>query len=310
MKRSLVIGSEGQDGRLLFDRLEKRGDAVVGLGRGTVRVANEASGLGPVDLNDPGGVRTCIDRMRPDEVYYLAAHHHSALQRREPTPELYRLSHAVHVDGYLNVLAALADLAPASRVFYAASSHVFGRPRASPQNEQTPLDPLNVYAVTKTASIHLGRHYREVHRLRVYNGILYNHESPLRKADFVSQRIVRAATERQPLRLQNLRATVDWGFAADSVRAMTMMMAAEPGEYVVATGLPHTVQDFAREAYAAVGLDFRDFVVADSDIDGGTPLVGNASKLRRATGWQPSITFSDMVRGLVDHLVREANRHG
>lgn len=295
MSVAIVIGSGGQDGTLLCQLLQSRGDEVKGVRRGDL------------DLSDAVAVRRFVESVSPDQIYYLAAHHHASRQTREDTAELYRLSHAVHVEGLLNVLTAIRDTAPKASLFYAASSHVFGRPVTSPQDEKTPLSPTNIYGVTKVAATHLCRLFRNDFGVRASVGFLYNHESILRKPQFVSQRIVRGAVavargEATELELDDLTAVVDWGDATDTVDAMARIVAAEPGEYVVATGVPHTVEDFAREAFAAVQLDYQKYVRSRSTTAGqAVPLVGNPAKLKSATGWTPAVSFEQMVRNLVRH---------
>jgi GDPmannose 4,6-dehydratase len=218
-----------------------------------------------------------------------------------------RRSLEVHVVGFVNVLEALCCAAPRSRVFYAASSHVFGSTNSATQNEDTPFEPRDAYGISKAAGILVCRAYRERRGLHVSAGILYNHESAYRSAEFVSQRIVRGARdaraaydrgETYSIRLGNLNAVADWGYAPDYVDAMVKMLGLpEPGDYVIATGIPHTVADFARIAFEKVGLPWQAYVKEDpSLIRKQTPtLVGNASKLARATGWRPTVSFDEMI---------------
>lgn len=312
MKRALIVGSAGQDGRILRDQLRARSIEVVGLDRGGLELAGVAIELpATVDLAQRSEVADLVRRVAPDAVFYLAAFHHSSEDAFETDlVDLFRQSVAVHVDGWVHLLDAIRAHAPAARVFYAASSHVFGSPAASIQDESTPFAPDNAYGITKAAGVQIGRFFRQ-RGLHVSSGILYNHESPLRPARFVSQRIVLGAVAAAEamregrvytLELGSLSAIVDWGWAADTTEAMQRIVAAaEPGDYVVATGKPHTVEDFCRLAFAAVGLEHTRHVTER----GGrvtkrlVPLVGDASKLRQGTGWAPTVTFEEMVRLLV-----------
>jgi GDPmannose 4,6-dehydratase len=314
MKRILVIGHSGQDGRILLEQLTTAGHSVVGVSRkGLVARGGDSSQLPPVvDVTDYEQVRNLIGAALPDEAYYLAAHHHSAEDLDENIPELFRRSQDVHVTGLVNVLDALRDGAPRCRTFYAASSHVFGAPRTPVQDETTPLEPRCAYGITKTAGIHACRFYRECHGLHVSVGILYNHESPYRARSFVSQRIAygarealaaKAAGKGYKLVLGNLSAVVDWGYAPDYVRAMMIIVAREaPEDFVVATGVPHTVRDFVATAFSHLGLDWTEYVRESAEVvrKPGVTRVGDPRKLRAATAWEPSVGFQEMVRILVD----------
>ena len=186
MKTSLVIGASGQDGTLLSELLAQRGDRVIGVSRGQTR-GRPGESWEPVDLLDPGQVLALIEKTRPAECYYLPAFHHSAEDAglRTGDPSLFERSHAVHVRGLLHFLHAIARVSPPTRLFYAASSHVFGAPAVQPQDESTPLNPENVYGITKTMGIHCCRHFRRELGVFAVAGILYNHESPLRPVKFL-----------------------------------------------------------------------------------------------------------------------------
>jgi GDPmannose 4,6-dehydratase len=319
MKRVVVVGSGGQDGRLLTERLAGEGSAILGVernrltGRETFSVELPPS----LDVTDASQVRQAIAAARPDEVYYLAAYHHSSSEQADSdVAALLRLSQEVHVTGLVNVLEALVHEAPRCRIFYAASSHVFGAPTTPVQNESTPLEPRSIYGITKTAGIHACRLYREQHGLHASVGILYNHESHYRARKFVSQRIVLGAMEAAAakrdgrtikLELGSLASVVDWGYAPDYVDAMIRVLARDtPDDYVVATGVPHTIGDFVKTAFGQLGLDWRDHVEEKAAlIHRRVPtLVGDPTKLKNATGWRPSLDFEQMVSALLRHAPR------
>jgi GDPmannose 4,6-dehydratase len=313
MKRVVVVGSGGQDGRLLVERLSREGHAVLGVERASVsgRDAFDAGMPAALDIADAGAVERALAVARPDEVYYLAAYHHSSEQTAGEMSALLRASEEVHVRGLVNVLEALRKAAPSCRTFYAASSHVFGTPVMALQNETTPLEPRSVYAITKTAGIHFCRLYREQHGMHVSVGVLYNHESPYRGRQFVTQRIVHGAVaaadakragRTASLELGNPDAVVDWGYAPDYVDAMIRMLAHPSGDdYVVATGIPHTIADFANIAFGELGLDWKEHVTVKADLVRRhlPTLVGDSTKLRSATGWRPTLRFDEMVKLLV-----------
>lgn len=305
-----MIGSEGQDGRILGAQLRARGVSVARVDRGVADVPGKG-GHAPVSLVDPAAMSRIVQAAAPDAVFYLAAFHHSSDDPEVAPLDLFEQSLAVHVHGWLNVLEACRLHAPKARLLYAASSHCFGKPDVPMQDESTPLRPDNAYGVTKTTGVHLGRYYRAM-GLHASAAFLYNHESELRPARFVSQRIVRGAVaaaaargrgEPYVLELGDLGAVVDWGYAADYTAAMQRIVEhPEPDDYVVASGVPHTVLDFCERAFAAVGLDAKDHVRERSGriTKKLAPLVGDAGRLRRATGWRPEVDFDEMVVRLVN----------
>lgn len=308
MSRALIIGHTGQDGRILWDQLLERGFAIVGVSRGGLRL-HDMDWAAPVDIADARSVQALVEAFVPSQVYYLAAHHHSSQDASINVADTWGLSWAVHVHGFGHVLQALVTVAPAARVFYASSSRVFGATTiAAPLDEATLHRPDDGYGVTKAAGMLLADHYRRVHRQFVSSGILFNHESPLRGAQFVTQRVVHglvaiARGEAARLEVGSLEARVDWGFAPDYTRAMQQILqASEPGDFVVATGTTHSVRDFVEIAASHLGLDWREVVFETNGLlqRSSQGLCGNANRLRSETGWTPSINFPDMVRLLVD----------
>lgn len=297
MSRPCVIfGAYGQDGRLLAEQLEEAGRAVLQLGRGELAITDEQA------------VAEFIAQNQPAELYYLAAHHHSAQDAISSNDaQLFRLSYEVHVLGLLHMLEAIRIRSPHTRLFYAASSHIFGNTTTGMQNEETPLNPRCAYGITKSSGVQLCRYYRNTHGVFASVGILYNHESPYRRESFVSQKIVRAAHaiaagKQDQLVLGDLGARVDWGYAPDYVNAMTRILALpNADDFVIATGETHSVQEFVKLAFGALGLDWQKHVVEKSSIlqKQRRVLKGDATKLRNATGWKPSISFAEMVQILI-----------
>lgn len=316
MSRAIIVGVNGQDGRILDERLRQDGCAVFGIARGGI------------DITDRAQVRALVAEWKPDRVFYLAAFHHAAQESAGADgAELFEKSHAVHVRGAVNFLEAIREASPATRLFYAASALVFGEPPTERQDERTPLNPRCLYGITKTAGMHCCRFYRETHGVFAAAGILYNHESRFRPEKFVSQKIARAAVAiakrveaappplvgveaaPPPLRadgkliLGDLSAQTDWGYAPDFVEAMVRSLALERAEdFVVATGEAHTVREFVEIAFARLGLDWREHVEENPALlhRRRPMMIGDASRLRTATGWRPSVTFREMVESLVD----------
>src|SRR5262245_1614095 len=269
-RKAIVVGSSGQDGQILSKQLESRGTEVLGCVRRSAAAANSKHIT--IDICAADQVATLVKSFRPDEIYFLAAYHHSAEEGGYGFAEVLRRSLDVHCVALVNFLDAVAVHAPTARVFYAASSHVFGRPDKGVQNEQTPINPVSAYGISKAAGLFACRHYRETYGLFASAGILYNHESELRSEKFVSRRIARGVaaivrSEAKGLTLGNLDATVDWGYAPDYTDAMQKILAAaEPGDFVIASGKPHTVRDFAQIAFESVGLDYADYVRCDPSV--------------------------------------------
>jgi GDPmannose 4,6-dehydratase len=308
VRSALIIGASGQDGRLLARLLLDRDYTV----RGWIR--RETAAASPcecalVDILNPAAVEAALRKSPPDEIYYLAAFHHATEDAIElSAAELLRCSFDVHVLGLLNVLQAMEECAPRTRLFYAASSHVFGTPKSEWQNEQTPLTPNSAYGISKAAGLQCCQLYRQQKGIFAATGILFNHESSWRKPSFLSQKIVQGALRARhdaayKLVLGDLEARVDWGYAPDYVEAMfRILQLPEASDFVVASGEMHTVREFAEIAFSAVGLDWRQHVETDARLLNKTshPLRGDSDKLRAATGWSPAVTFREMVVRLVE----------
>ena len=314
MSRTLIIGHAGQDGRILWDQLAARGDALIGIGRAEMRVSGIAW-VSNVDVMDAPGVRALVESFAPTRAYYLAAHHHSSQDADIHAADIWDRSWAVHVHGFGHLLQAIASAAPECHTFYAASSRVFGRAEVSLVDETTPYRPDDSYGVTKVAAMLLAEHYRRVHGIFVSCGILFNHESPLRGSQFVTQRVVRglvavARGEATRLEVGNLDARVDWGYAPDYTCAMQAMLDAQaPGDFVVATGVTHSVRDLVDIAATHLGIDAGNVVVETGGLlkRGTQGLCGNTARLHAATGWAPSVDFRCMVRILVDAALMESD---
>jgi GDPmannose 4,6-dehydratase len=307
LPKALVIGCNGQDGTLLSQLLSHKGYEVFGVDRVAGRRAQNSINFSALDVCD-ARVKDLIRQVSPDEVYYLAAYHHSAEQEK-PAPEVVTLSLQVNTLGLSNVLGAIAESAKRTRLFYAASSRVFGDPPEDLQDENTSLSPLCAYGISKAAGIHLCRYFRREQNVYASVGILYNHESPLRSEHFVTKKIVRAAVRiradlERELVLGNLDARVDWGWAPDYVEAMHAVLGLDgPNDFVIATGALHSVREFVDLAFGAVGLDWRRYVVERKSVLEGQrtskPLCGNAERLRNATDWRPHLSFKEIVETMI-----------
>lgn len=296
MKKALIVGSAGQDGTLLTEHLKKLGYDTLGITRDST------------SIEDAFAIEQLVASFEPDEVYFLAAFHHSSEDPPIEPLELFSRSYALHVSALLHVLEAIRKRVPRARLFYAASSLIFGDATVTPQTEETPIRPTCAYGITKSAGVHICRHYRRTHSVHASVGILYNHESPLRAEKFVTKKIVKAAWAikrgtQTKLVLGSLAAEMDVGYAPDYVAAMHGILALEtPDDFIVATGEKHSVRELVELAFGQVELDWQEHVEENPALITRPPLarVGDPAKLGRATGWRASTGFAAMVRALMD----------
>ncbi len=328
MKTALILGITGQDGSFLAEFLLAKGYQVHGVVRrastfNTDRLDSiyadpheEVSLLLHYgDVSDGTGLRHVLEKVRPDEVYNLAAQSHVRVSFDQP-----EYTADVVATGTLRLLEAVRDYALASgkqpRFYQAGSSEMFGAAHP-PQSEDTPFYPRSPYAVSKVAAHWYAVNYREAYGLHICNGILFNHESERRGETFVTRKITRALGRiklglQKKLFLGNLDARRDWGYAGDYVEAMWMMLQADsPGDYVVATGEAHSVREFLDLAGACCGLDWTRYVETDPRYFRPTEvdyLLGDASKARRLLGWKPRVSFAELVRLMMEHDVELARQ--
>jgi GDPmannose 4,6-dehydratase len=322
MKRALVTGITGQDGSYLAQLLIDKGYEVHGIVR---RASTFNTGrldrlyrdphdpqarlfLYYGDVADGTGLRRILEKIRPDEVYHLAAQSHVRVSFDEP-----EYTADTVATGTLRLLEAVRDYNSLSgrpvRFYQASSSEMFGS-ALPPQDESTAFHPRSPYAASKVAAYWFAVNYREAYGMFIANGILFNHESPMRGETFVSRKVTRAAARiklglQEKLYLGNLEAKRDWGFAGDYVEAMWLMLQYEqPDDYVIATGESHSVRELVETAFDQVGLDWRQHVQTDpryyrpAEVD---HLRGNARKAMEKLGWRPRIQFSDLLRIMLEH---------
>jgi GDPmannose 4,6-dehydratase len=310
-RRALVTGVGGQDGSLLARLLLGEGYEVAGVVRREPEAYAESLGdlvsrieLVRADLLKQPSLAEALRATRPTEVYNLAAP--SFVPRSWDEPILTAEFAAV---GATSMLEAIREVDPSIRFYQASSSEIFGEPRETPQTEATAPSPLTPYGVAKAYAHFIAASYRKRYGMFTACGILYNHESPLRPVHFLPRKVARAAAAislglEDELVLGDLAARRDWGYAGDYVRAMWLMLQhSEPDDYVVATGVSHSVEELVERAFAAVGLEWRDHVRSDPSLYRGSvelhDLVGDASKARRTLGWTPEVSFEELVELLV-----------
>jgi len=309
--RALITGAGGQDGSYLAELLLGRGYEVVGIVSQldtryeTLAAVRDRVELIQANVLDQDALVDVLRSDRPDEVYNLASPSFVPRSWDEPV----RTAEFAAV-GVTALLEAVRAVDPTVRMYQASSSEIFGEPTEVPQSEDTRLAPVTPYGVAKAYGHLIVGSYRRRYGLHASCGILYNHESPRRPADFLPSKVAHAAAEislgrREGLALGDLDAQRDWGYAGDYVEAMwRMLQQDEPGDYVVATGVLHSVEELVALAFAHVGLDWRDHVHVEESLMRGAAelhdLVGDSSKARRRLGWEPQVGFEDLVRLLVD----------
>jgi len=311
VKTALITGITGQDGSYLAELLLEEGYRVAGMVRRSPEDRHDRIehlrgriSLHQADMLDQMSLLDLLDATQPDEIYNLASISFIPQSWDEPA-----LTGEFNGLGVVRLLEAIRRVKPSVRFYQASSSEMFGRPEEKPQNEHTPFRPGTPYGTAKLYGHWITGNYRDRLGLFACSGILYNHESPRRGREFVTRKITCAAARikcglQDMLVLGDLAATRDWGYAKDYVRAMWLMLQQDtPGDYIIASGAEHSVQDVAEIAFARVGLDWRAHVKSDRSLIRPTDLnqlVGDASKARTVLGWAPSVTFSQMIELMVD----------
>lgn len=309
--RALITGVTGQDGSYLAELLLERGYQVFGMVRrastenfARIEHLRHDIELVQADLLDQLSLITILQRLRPREVYNLAAQSFVPTSWEQPM-----LTAEFNAVGVTRLLEAIRLVDRTIRFYQASSSEMFGKVREVPQTEQTPFHPRSPYGVSKVYGHYITVNYRESYGLFACSGMLFNHESPRRGMEFVTRKISHGVARislglSTELRLGNLDAHRDWGFAGDYVRAMHLMLQQpRPDDYVVATGETHSVREFVELAFEHVGLRWTDYVTQDPDLIRPAEvdhLIGDASKARQQLGWEPQVTFAQLVTMMVD----------
>jgi GDPmannose 4,6-dehydratase len=311
MRRALVTGAGGQDGHYLTRLLLAKGYEVVGCGRPGSLAGPRGDGLRAagvrlveVDLLDREDTLRMVGEVAPDEIYNMAGHSFVPESWKDPASAIRITSWPV-----IHLLDAIREVAPRIRMYQSSTSEIFGLAREAPQTEETPVAPANPYAAAKVFAHQLVGLYRAHHGLFCCAGILYNHESPLRPPQFVTQKVALAARriaagKERELVLGDLEVTRDWGFAGDYVDAMwRMLQQPAPEDFIIGTGVPHSVKDLCAAAFGAVGLDWRAHVRTDpAFMRPGQPtrLLADPGKARARLGWAPTVQFEALVKLMVD----------
>jgi GDPmannose 4,6-dehydratase len=311
MRKALITGITGQDGSHLAELLLEKGYRVSGMIRHTstdtmqrIRGFRDRIEIVHADLLDQSSLIRVLEHVRPDEIYNLAGMSFVPVSWQQPV-----LTAEFTGVGVVRMLEAIRQVCPQARFYQASSSEMFGKVHETPQRETTPFHPRSPYAVAKVYGHYITMNYRESHGMFACSGILFNHEGPRRGFEFVTRKITHTAAQiklglAHELRLGNLQSKRDWGYAGDFVRAMWLILQQEqPDDYVIGTGETHTVQEFVEAAFDRLDLDWKKYVVVDpklyrpAEVD---LLLGDASKARAKLGWEPQVTFQELVHMMVD----------
>jgi len=314
-KRAIITGITGQDGSYLAELLLEKGYEVVGITRRLsapnhwrIEHLLDRIELRQADLLDQLSLIRVIDEVRPHEIYNLAAMSFVPASWDQPM-----LTGEYNAQGVTRVLEALRSVDTSIRIYQASSSEMFGKVRETPQGEMTPFYPRSPYGVSKVFAHYITVNYRESYDLFAVSGILFNHESPRRGLEFVTRKVTDGVARiklglTDTIFLGNLDAHRDWGFAGDYVRAMWLMLQQETADdYVISTGISHSVRDLVKTAFSHVGLDWQKYVNTDpkflrpAEVE---HLIGDASKARKLLDWTPTVDFEGLVRMMVDADVK------
>ena len=320
-KVALITGITGQDGSYLSELLLSKGYKVHGIVR-RVAFEDEHHRLSRIKniLNDmtlhAGSLESyaslfnIILKIKPDEVYHLAAQSYVGYSFEDEFSTL-----NININGTHYLLSAVKEFADNKVKFYfAGTSEMFGKVKETPQNENTPFNPRSSYGISKVAAYHLIKNYREAYNLHASSGILFNHESPRRGFEFVTRKISYSVARikkglQKKLILGNVKAKRDWGHAKDYVEAMWLMLQQEkPDDFVIGTGKEHSVEDFAKKAFAHVGLNYRDHIISDKNLFRPAEvdtLLADSSKAKKILKWKPKISFDDLVINMVEHDLKQ-----
>jgi GDPmannose 4,6-dehydratase len=320
MKKALITGINGQDGSYLAEFLLNKGYEIHGTLKRNSVAENQTARLDSIfnkihlhyaDLTDLSSLISVIQKVKPDEIYNLAAQSHVRISFDQP---IYTAN--VTGLGALNMLEAVKLIKPNTKIYQASSSEMFGNSIDSDgyQRETTPMNPVSPYGCAKVFSYNICRNYRNSYGMFISNGILFNHESPRRGTNFVTNKVCKEAVKikfglANELKLGNLEATRDWGHAKDYVEAMWLILQQEnPDDYVCATGISHSVRDLCEYVFSKLGLDYRNYVTQDEKFlrpEELNNLKGDPTKLKNNTGWNLNYTFEEMLDEMIEYWIKK-----
>ncbi len=310
MKKALITGIAGQDGRYLADFLLEKGYQVFGIENRKSEV-NKKVKIISCDITNPQSVLNAISEISPEEIYHLAAQSSVANSFIEPNKTF-----EINLMGTLNILEAIKKVVPNCRFYFAASSEMFGKTEETPQSEKTRFHPRSPYGISKVAGYYLTQNYRE-QGLFAVSGILFNHESPKRGENFVTKKITKTLAKiklglANELTLGNLNIERDWGFAGDYVQAMWLMLQQDiPEDFVISTGETHSLKEFLEIAAGYLGLEWKKFVKIDKTFYRPCEIYtvrGDSNKAKQKLNWEPKTSFKELIKLMVDYDLEELKK--
>ena len=324
-KVALITGITGQDGSYLAELLLSKGYHVHGIVRRVALedkthrlwrikdILNDVT-LHSASLESYSSIYKIFQKIKPDEVYHLAAQSYVAYSFEDEFSTF-----NMNINGTHHILSAAKEFSNKLKFYFAGSSEMFGKVKQSPQNENTDFHPRSAYGISKVTGYDLTRNYREAYRLHASSGILFNHESPRRGFEFVTRKISHGVARikkglQKKLKLGNIDARRDWGHAEDYVNAMWLMLQQKtPDDYVIGTGVEHSVKDFAQKAFKHVGLNYKDYVIIDKNLmrpSEVNTLLADYSKAKKALKWKPKVTFEELVTNMVESDLEYVTNYG
>ena len=314
-KVALITGITGQDGSYLAELLLSKGYEIHGTVRRVAledathrlwrirKILNDIT-LHSASLESYASIFKIVQKVKPDEVYHLAAQSYVAYSFEDEFSTL-----NTNINGTHYILSAVKEFNKNLKFYFAGSSEMFGKVNQTPQTENTPFHPRSSYGISKVAGYHLTRNYREAYNLHASTGILFNHESQRRGFEFVTRKISYAVARikkglQKKVKLGNIKAKRDWGHSQDYVMAMwSMLQQKNSGDYVIGTGIEHSVEEFAKKAFEHVGLNYKDYVIVDENLIRPAEvdtLLADYSKAKKILKWEPKISFDDLVTSMVE----------
>ena len=314
MQRAIILGSSGQDGTILYNKLETLGYNIVGLTKN--KSTSTLTDYDSLDFNitNEQDIYQLIKEFKPTQVYHLSAYQHSSSEIiKDKECDIFNNSFEINTKSLQIMLESLSLFSKDTSLFYAASSSIYANSDTDIQTEETPYSPIDYYGISKVAGIHLCEYYRKNADLNIAVGIMYNHESIYRKRKFVSYKIIKHALEiannkRDELILGNLEAKVDWGSAKDYVDAMHLLAKNNISDnFIIASGTMHSVEDFVSIVFDHLGLNHREYVRVNSNLiqKNNRNLCGDISKIKNTINWEPKIKFKDMIIEMIEHYKEE-----
>ncbi len=319
MKKAFITGIAGQDGSYLAEYLLELGYEVHGILRRNSTPEHQDSRISKLenkiytyygDLLDQGGIERLLDNIQPDEIYNIAAQSHVRISFDIP-----QFTVQTNALGVINILEAYRRSCPTAKFYQASSSEMFGLSIEddNTQNENTPMNPVSPYGCSKVFGYNIVRNYRRAYKLHATNGILFNHESPRRGSNFVTNKVVKAAVRiklglQDTLELGNMDSYRDWGHSKDYVRSMHLMLQYDtPDDWVVATGVTHSIREMCEYVFNKLGLDYKNYVIQNPKFmrpEELPYLKGDSTKIRETLGWKPEYTFEMLMDEMIDHWIQ------